>query len=158
MKKKIAIIASIVILIAAVCIIIVVRHQTTPSAHEKAKSYSSIEEAVSAADFDLQYSDRLCGYPATGFEANGSTIEVEYGEAGYLRKTYAVVQNSDRDEQYEESSEQDIDGKTVTFKGNDGTVYLAAWNENNFAYTIFLNAGTGGVSAEDMTEYVKATK
>ncbi|MBR6427813.1 MAG: hypothetical protein IKS28_08320, partial [Clostridia bacterium] len=158
MKKKIAAIAFIVILIAAVCIIIVVRHKTAPDTSENTKSYSSMEEVASAADFDLQYSDRLCGYPATGFEANGSTIEVEYGEAGYLRKTYAVVQNSDRDVQYEESSEQEINGMKITFKGRNEKIFLAEWNNNNFAYTIALNEETGGVDSEEMSEYIIATR
>lgn len=158
MKKRIAVVAFIVILITAVCVIIVVRHKVAPSGTGKVNSYSSMEEAVSAADFDILYSDRLCGYPATDFEANSSTIEVKYGSAGYTRKTYAVVQNSDKNEQYDEESEQEIDGIPVTFKGRDGKIFLAEWNNNNFAYTIALSDETDGVESDEMTEYIEATR
>ena len=142
MRKKIWAIACIVILIAAVCVIIVVRHKVAPGKAQQAQAFSTMEEAEAAADFNMQYSDRLCGYPATGFEANSSTIEVRYGDAGYIRKTYAVVHNSDiTEETFNEESAQEIDGLQVTFKGRDNMVCLAEWNDNNFAYTISAAEG-----------------
>lgn len=121
------------------------------------KSYDTIEEAKKNADFGIVYTDKLAGYPETGYSSNGSTIEITYGDAGSIRKTYAAVSSRPTGE-YSEESKQNIDGNIVTFKGRDGNVYFALWNENNYVYTIILNESTGGVSADEMTEYVKATK
>ena len=155
MKKKVILsVALIAILLAAICTIIVVRHKVVPAGAGKGQTYSSIDEANKAADFKLTHSDRLGGYPATGFEANSSTIEVTFGNGGYIRKTLGVTDNSDKEKDYPDSAEQEINGMKVTYRGENGKVYLATWNTNNFAYTISVNEG---VPAEEMTEYVLAT-
>lgn len=46
----------------------------------------------------------------------------------------------------------------VVFMGKNGIVYLAAWNNNNFAYTIRIDSEFEGVSAGEMTDYVRETK
>lgn len=154
MKKKIVItIIMVAVFVAALIAVIVVKNNTPATG--KTQSYSSMEEAEKAAPFNMDYSDRLCGYPATDFEANSSTIEVHYAEAGLIRKTLGVADNSGNNTEYSESSEQIINGLTVTCKGNDGLVYLAVWNNNNFAYTISVNEG---VSVDEMTEYIEATQ
>ena len=110
------------------------------------------------ASFPIEYTDRLAGYPATGTHSDSSTIEITFGDMGYIRKTYAVIDNSGEDHGFDETSERVIDGIAVTFFGENGKVRLAVWNNNNFAYTIRINSGFDGVSPEEMTEYVKATK
>ena len=154
-KKKLLCIAFIIILIAAMVVVIIVRNKNFPPSETNFQSYSSIEEANEAAPFNLEHSDRIGGYPATDYEANSSTIEVKYGSAGFTRKTLGVTDNSGNNTEYSEVSEQEIDSRTITFYGEGDLVYLAVWNDNNFAYTISC---TEGVSAEDMTEYVKATR
>ena len=154
MKKKIIITIMMIAVFVAAFIAVVVIKNNTP-ATGKTQSYSSMEEAEKAAPFNMDYSDRLCGYPATDFEANSSTIEVHYADAGFIRKTLGVIDNSGNNTEYSESSEQSINGLTVNCKGNDGLVYLAVWNNNNFAYTISVNEG---VSVDEMTEYIEATQ
>ncbi len=158
MKKKrwIIIVVAAAIGIAAL-ITVIYLNKTGFSANSKAKNNAASAETNESADFGFIYADRLAGYPETGYSSNSSTIEITYGDGGYIRKTYATG-NNNAGKEYSESSEQDINGITVTFKGRDGSVYLASWSDNNFVYTIFLNEKTGGVSAEEMTEYVKATK
>jgi len=110
------------------------------------------------AFFPIEYTDRLAGYPVTGIHSDSSTIEIRFGDVGFIRKTYAVIDNSGEERQFDEKSEHTIDGISVTFSGEKGMIYLAVWNNNNFAYTICINSGFDGVSAEEMTEYVKGTK
>lgn len=153
MKKKIVLsVVMVAVLVAAIALVIVLKNNTDTSG--KTESYSSIEEANEAADFNLEGSDRLCGYPATDYEANSSSVKTIYADAGYIIKTLGDIDSSGGKD-YSESTEQTVDGRRVTFKGKDGKVYLAAWNENNFTYTISVN---DGVSASEMTEYVKATR
>ena len=115
-----------------------------------------MEEVLGEAAFNMDYPDRLCGVPVTGFKANSSMIEAHYGgDTNYIRKTLGVSDNSDNNNQYNESSRKDINGKNVTLKGNDGLIFMAVWNDNNFAYTI---SSAEGVDIYEMTEYIEATR
>ena len=154
-KKKILAVVCIILLIAATCTLIIINKKSGKGGSEV--SYSSIEEANNAADFNLEHSDRLCGYPATDYSANSSTIEVHFGEHSYIRKTRGVNDNSSNSKNLTETSEAEINGRKVTFKGKDKKIYLATWNHNNFAYTISLDENGSGADVEEMTEYIEAT-
>lgn len=156
MKKKIIAIIGIIVLIAASVVVIVINHSSEKGGFDK--SYDTIEEANNAADFNLEYSDRLCGYLPTVFIANSSTIEAKFDGAGFIRKTLGVTDNSGTSKKYDEESEMDVNGIKVNLKGKDGKVYLATWNNNNFAYTICLEENTGGADKEIMREYIEATR
>ena len=69
--------------------------------------------------------------------------------------TKAISDGGTGSAKYAETTEQDVDGRTVTFKGNDGAVNIAVWQENGFTYSISVN---GGVDVEEMIEYIKATR
>ena len=86
-KKKILATILILLLIAATAVVIIVNRAHSDTS-DKIQTYDTVEEAIEAADFDFQYTDRLCGYPATGYQAVGNTIEITYGDAGFVRKTY----------------------------------------------------------------------
>ena len=154
MKKKIVLsVIMLALLAAAVVSVIVVKNHTVTNS--KPQSYSSLDEANEASDFSLDGSDRLCGYPATNYEASSDTVKIIYADAGFISKTLGESDNSTGNRSYTETSERDIDGKTVTFSGNEGNVYLAVWNENGFSYTVSV---TEGVEADEMSEYVKVTR
>ena len=152
MKRKIVLsIVMLAILAAAITAVVVVNNKS--GANDIVESYSNIDELNEASDIKIEYSDRLCGMPATDFEANSSMVEIRYSDAGYIRKTLGVVDNSGGDE-FSEVTEKNIGGRNVVFKGEDGKVFLAIWNENNFAYTISVSEG---IDAEEMSEYINAT-
>lgn len=167
MKKKIiiSVVAAVVcIAVFTTVIIINLRSKTAAPEADSSEAKKSVSELLSegkaenndtAADFGFEYPDRLGGYQATDMQSNSSMIEITYSNAGFVRKTYAVSENSGDKTEYDESMDLVIDGSKVTFKGNDGMVNLAVWNENNYAYTISVNEG---VSPEDMEEYVKTTR
>lgn len=159
-KKIILGVGLIVLLIAAIVTVMIVRHNMGPSETET-EAFDTYEEAYEKADFSLKFSDRICGYPATQFKSNSSTIEVLYGDDTFTRKTYAVADNSTAatpDENYSETDTFEINGMNVTFKGNGGRVYLATWNFNNYAYTISISSDLAGASPEEMTAYVNSTQ
>ena len=153
MKKKIIIVVVMIAILAAAIVTVAVINNK-PGRNTKLQSFGSIEEALEATDIKIEYSDRLCGIPATDFVSNSSTIEVKYGEAGFTRKTLGVADNSGQSD-FSEVTEQNVGGRDVTLKGNDGKVYLAVWNDNNFAYTISVNSG---IDADEMIEYIEATR
>ena len=155
MKKKIIIgIVAIVILIAAVFAVITISNSFKQN-EGGVQTYEKMEDAAKNTSFRMEYPDRLCGYPATGFRSNSSMIEVLYGNTNYIRKTLGVADNSNNKTEYNESIEQRINGITITFKGKDGLYYLAVWYDNNFAYTISV---ANGVTADEMTEYIESTR
>ena len=155
MKNKIIIgVVAIVILIAAVFAVITISNKTGQN-ENGLQTYENMDEAAKNASFHMEYPDRLCGFPVTGFRSNSSMIEVQYGNNGLIRKTLGVADNSGNKTEYKESVEQSVNGITVTLKGNDGLYYLAVWNDNNFAYTV--SAATG-VTVDEMTEYIEATR
>ena len=154
MKNKIIIsVVAIVILIAAVFAVITISNNYRQN--ENGVQTENMDEAAKNASFHMEYPDRLCGFPVTGFRSNSSMIEVQYGNDGFIRKTLGVADNSGNKTEYHESTEQSVNGLTVTLKGNDGLVFLAVWNDNNFAYTVSV---TSGVNADEMTEYIEATR
>ena len=168
MKKKVIISVIAVVICAAIfTAVILINSNTAEKETETFKSSSEllsageIEKADTPAGFVLKYSDRLNGYQATDIKADDGIIEVTYGSAGYVSKTNSSSESSadktgpgDEEKEYSQSNEYDINNLKVTFKGDDDMVYLAQWSSNGFDYTISSN---NGVSAEDMTEYVKAT-
>ena len=151
-KKIITSLVAIVILVAATVAITVFSHNLENSG---TKSYETMADAEKEAPFTLAYPDRLGGIPVTGFESNSSMIEAQYGTENYVRKTLGVSNNSDRDETYTDFTEQNVGGRSVTFEGLGGSVFLAVWHDNNFAYSVFISEG---VTAEEMTEYIEATR
>ena len=150
MKNKVLIsISAIVILIVATVAVIIINNQNggTPTGNRP-------EETTKSAAFDMEYPDRLCGVPVTGMEENSGMIEVRYG-ASFCRKSLSDTNTDDDKTAYDESSEQNVNGITVTFKGGDGLIYLAVWHDNNFEYTVFAEEG---VAADDMIDYIEATR
>ena len=145
---------AIVILIAAVFVVFTINNKFEQN-EGGAQTYENMDEAAKNVSFHMEYPDRLCGFPVTGFMSNSSMIEVQYGNNGLIRKTLGVADNSGNKTEYKESVEQSVNGITVTLKGNDGLYYLAVWNDNNFAYTV--SAATG-VTVDEMTEYIEATR
>ncbi len=152
MKKKVILsLVLVAVLIAAVVAVIAIKNKVTD--HDNVQSFESIEEANENADFDLMHSDRLGGYPATGYESGSRIITVTFANAGYISKSLDAPAGSSAE--YGESNDVDIDGITVTFKGDDGKVSLAEWNYNGYYYTVSLTEST---DADTMTEYIMATR
>ncbi|MBR4450358.1 MAG: hypothetical protein IKS39_00805 [Clostridia bacterium] len=156
MKKTAICIIMAAVLVAAVAAVIVIKNKTVKN--DRVREYSNIEQAVEAADFDMDYTDRLAGVPATGYSSNSSTIEITYGDAGFIRKTLGVTDNSDRRADLDEKTEQSINGYKVTLRGRDGKYYLATWEYNSFAYTISISDSQEGATLEEMTDYINSIR
>lgn len=159
MKKKLIGAILIVALLAATVTVIAIRRKTeTDTPVGGRKSFDTMEELLDAAPFDILCSDRLARIPATGFAADGSTVEITYGDAGYTRKTYAVTDNSGADKAYPDSKEVDVNGMKVTLRGSGESFFEAVWQYNNYAYTVSLSEATGGADEEEMINYVMSTR
>ncbi len=162
-NKKIWITAAFVILAAAVFTgILLLRHsRDKKTSADETKDFSQYEEAAENAGFSLRYSDRLSGWPMTGFKGSSTSITVLYGNAGYVRKTLISEQEDDAAEEnatMEETSEHLINGVTVYFNGDDAAVTQARWTDNGFDYLICIETVSKAVAADVMEDYVRMTR
>ena len=148
-KKKVLCAVLIALLVIGAAVLIIVKQHGNKSGGE---------QAAEAANFEFEYSDRLCGVPVTEYTSNSSTIEVTYGDAGFARKTLGVTDNSDSRSDLTEVTNDTINGYEVTFKGKDGSIYLATWTYNSFAYTISISDTLEGADINEMTEYIESTR
>ena len=149
MKKKVLCIVLIAALVIGAAVLIIYKQRT--GGKEDSQSAES-------ANFDMEYSDRLKGVPVTETESNSSTIQINYGDAGFCRKTLGVVDNSDPREDLQEESNQTVGVYNVTFRGKDGKIFLATWTYNSFAYTISINDSYEGADIDEMTDYIESTR
>ena len=156
-NKKILLTVIFVVLAVAIFAGIFILKGCADKNKDVAKEFESAKEASEYAGFSITYSDRLSGFPVSGFTADGRTITVLYGGAGYFEKKLRTDSDSDAGistEQDELVSEHIINGMTVYFSGDDESVTTARWVDNGFDYTLRINAVSEAVTAEEMTDYV----
>ena len=139
------------------------KKQTAPEADTPSaatRSFDSLAAAVDYAGFSLRCSDRLNGGLVTEYAADRTQITVTYGVAGYVRKTL-LTQDADEGETVPTAADAadalyDVDGRNVRFVGGGNAVTAAGWTDNGFLYEIILTGQ--GVTADAMTDYVRATR
>ena len=138
------------------------------------QSFEMLEEAVEYAGFSMRCTDRLNGVLITGYSADRNAIIVNYGTAGYISKTL-IMEDAEESETAQAEAEQietaqeesaqadgenltayEINGITVRFTEEDGSVSKAEWTDNGFDYVTSLADQT--VTADDMTDYILATR
>ena len=122
---------------------------------KNAAAVSESSVSVGDAPFTLKCPDRMDGLFLVGESYDGSIYEASYSDGsgrGFIRNNSGVAVN------FPEQTEHNIDGVTVTFKGRDGKVNLAQWENNNLVYSIGIRVEGEGAAPEDMTEYVKAIR
>ena len=118
-------------------------------------AYPSLEEAVKSSGIALTLPEEIGGVKADFWQAiPDELIEVRYGDHYSVRKGTGGEDISGDFNAYAEVTQKEIDGKTGTFKGNDGKVMLAVWTEGNYGYSVSAD----GLSAENMTSVVAAVK
>ena len=85
---------------------------------------------------------------------SGKILEVDF-EAGYIRKSAGSDDISGDYNEYAETAEKDIGGKTVTLKGNGGRIYLAIWTDGGYTYCVGMY---DGVTEDRMASLAEAVK
>ena len=143
-----------VVFVLAGIIAAVMFMKKSSGSEDKVQDYEDAQQAVDAAAFDFDYTDRLVGVPATGYKSNTGMIEITYGDAGFVRKALESEENAEERSDLTEEDTQNINGYDVTLRGKDGKIYLATWNYNGFDYMVSINDGQEGVSVEDMSDYI----
>jgi len=131
--------------------------------------YETLGEAIKAAGFSIEIPDAPSGYETVLYRVmNGEMIEVIWMssdsedetavEAYRIRKEAGTGDISGDYNNYDEVEEVDVDGMTVTMKGNDGAVYVATWEFYGYTYALDIDMNGEGLSADSVVEIVSATK
>ena len=123
--------------------------------------HSSLSEAEGAAGINLQVPEKILDTGASEFLTwyGEKYIEAIYADGGNetarVRKAADIEDISGDYNEYPAVTELNIDGNTVTFKGENGMIMLAVWTADGCGYAVSV---PGGVSTDAMTELVKQVK
>lgn len=117
----------------------------------------TLEQAEEAAGFPMTAPDAVAGYTEKQISVmEKQLIQVWFSNGDrelLLRKCRGVEDCSGDYNAYSQTSETDVDGVTVTMKGEDGRVKLAVWTVGDYAYSIGAY-GAEGISMEEMTALI----
>ncbi len=132
--------------------------------------YETLSAAQRAAGVEIEIPDGPEGYPVTCYHAikNIGLLEIVYldgpansedSKEGYrIRKAEGEDDISGDYNEYDEIMEQEVEGKTVTLKGNEGMVYCAIWTDGGYSYSINIDMDGNGMTAEEVLALVAAIK
>lgn len=101
--------------------------------------------------------EAIDGYDNCTFQANKTdgSIQVFFEDGDkqiMIRKGVGTEDISGNYNEFSEKNEVDVDGATVTLKGNDGKVEVAIWSKDGYSYAI---NSTDGLDKVKMTDLVK---
>ncbi len=126
----------------------------------------SLAEAESVAGIDIRVPESIEDYDDISYSAmrRYQLVQVEYhqDEQHYIciRKAAGAEDISGDYNSYKEETTADVDGRQVTFKGNDGRVSLAVWTDDEYSYSVMAADLTtapetgAGLRAEQMKTLV----
>lgn len=120
--------------------------------------YQTLEEAVKDAGFTINLPEAIEGFDSRVFRFNkdDELLEIVYENGDgtiTFRKSSGEGDISGDYNEFSEKNDVDVDGLTVTMKGDDGKVNLATWSKDGYAYSIDC---TTAVEKVTMTDYIKA--
>ena len=122
--------------------------------------YGTLEEAISAVGFDFTVPDAIEGHKISLIQVLGenSMIQAIYGEDEVdilVRKAIGSDDISGDYNNYSQTSEKTVDGRTVTMKGENDRIMVALWTEGNYTYSV----GAGdGMDTDSMTALISTIK
>lgn len=134
------------------------------------EGFSTLEQAVKAAGFEMSVPDAPKGYETAIYRANTGVkmLEVIYSdkdlenkdavEAYRIRKAIGSDDISGDYNDYSEKTEVSVSGNQVSLKGNDGKVFVATWTSGEFTYAIDIDMDGQGLSRDEVIALVNATK
>lgn len=122
-------------------------------------NHATLAEAVKTAGFDLAVPEKVNGSPKRNIQTmDGGMIQVFYGDEENricIRKAPGNEDISGDYNSYVQVTNVDINGTSVTMKGENSTIHLAVWTSGEYTYSISARAG---MSNSDMSALVQLVK
>ena len=134
------------------------------------ESFTSLKDAAAAAGFDVTLPDAPKGYENVSYRvdtgekmleaiySDKDTDSADAKEAYRIRKAVGSDDISGDYNDYSEKKEVTVSGNKVNMKGNDGKVFTAVWTSGKFTYAIDIDNNGQGLSEDEVTALVNATK
>ena len=124
--------------------------------------YSTVEDAGKEAGLSFNVPEKLGENSIYLIQAFDGLAEVRYGtednEISY-RKGREVDDISGDHNDYNENSAMEIDDMTIYLRGNDGKVFGAVWNDDEYSYSYYAANGVSMETAqEDITALINENK
>lgn len=126
-------------------------------------AYDSLEEAEKAAGFKISVPDAPSDYSTVTYNVfeDEKMIEVIYtnadGDEAYrIRKASGSDDISGDSTDYSDNSSVDVNGNTVTMKGNDGKVSVATWSADGFAYAVDIDMDGQGMDKDTLSTLISS--
>jgi hypothetical protein len=120
--------------------------------------YKSAEEAGKEAGLAFDVPEKLGENSISLIQSMDGLAEVTYGsgdnEISY-RKGRGTEDISGDYNNYNEMTEMDINGMTITLRGNDGRIFGAVWDDGEYSYSYYVTNGVSiGTAQADITALI----
>lgn len=121
--------------------------------------YETLEAAAAATGFELTAPDTLDSYPQRTVQTMGKeVIQIFYENDEHsvlVRKAAGDSDISGDYNVYSQNGTMDVDGLTISVRGNDGLIMVAVWSDGGYTYAVDSDAG---MSTESMSELIQNVK
>lgn len=119
--------------------------------------FTSLSEAIQDVGFDINVPQVIEGYDKCSYRSDKTDgmLEVifENGDEDIrFRKAVGEDDPSGNYNKFAETKTVEVDGVTITMKGDDGKVNVAIWTKDGYAYSV---DSTSPIEKVDMIDYVK---
>lgn len=122
-------------------------------------SHTTLAEAAKVVGFELTVPEKAGGSPRRDIETmSGEMIQVFYGNDENeicVRKEAGSGDISGDYNQYAQSKTVEVNGFSVTMRGENGLVMVAIWENSGYTYAVTSGAG---MSAAAMTALIQSVK
>lgn len=119
----------------------------------------TMEEAAGLAGFSMTVPGEIPGYEKSEIQViEGELFQVFYvcsNEQVLIRKAACSDDITGDYNDYSKTDTAEVNGSTVTLRGEDGAVKTASWQKDGYTYAI---DATEGLSAETMLKLVEETE
>lgn len=122
---------------------------------------SSLADAAAAAGFGLTAPEQAGDNPMRGIQVmsmDPKLIQIFYGDEDNevrVRKAAGSDDISGDYNVYSQISSVEVDGVSVTEKGEDGMVMVAVWSDGGYTYAVLSNAGMGAGDVAALVQGIK---
>lgn len=123
--------------------------------------YETLEESEKAVGFDIAVPESYGDYSELSYIViGGEMLEVQYRDSGEnrgmsVRKARGNEDISGDYNQYDDITETQVGGSTVTIKGSGGEFSLALWVSGDYSYSVSVESGIPETELIKILEKIK---
>lgn len=122
--------------------------------------YDTLEEAENTIGFEISVPDSYGGYTEPYYAViEGKILEVQYYNGDdrgmIIRKSRGSEDISGDFNEYNTVTETEVNGNTVTIKGNGDEFSLALWVSGDYSYSVSVSSGISENELKEIIEKIR---